>query len=186
MNSVKVLGISTVVSVVVVTGALSFGLFSSGTKVIEREIPKKDLGAIPGNAVEGSYFTIGGIEYAHIKQPWIATTTRVCIIKNPFPNATSTLLSFTAKNTNLVVGANTFDIATTTHLNGFGATSSQAILRGFTVATNEYAATDGVNGSNNIPTLLFPKENLNLRRYATTSAGTDNYTGVCTARFQKL
>jgi hypothetical protein len=179
---------SVVVSIVVVLAG--YFLLPNGTTVnnTTTTIPQENLGAVPGNEINGNYFTVGGVQFASISQSWIATTTRVCIIKNPF-KATTTLMSFTARNTNAVPGVNYFDIATTTHAGGYGSTSTSPILRGVTIAANSYQQTDGVtNGSTraNLPVILGAKETVQFVRYATTTEGTDNYTGVCTATFQKL
>lgn len=181
MDYIKFVAVSVVVSVVV-----AFGVFQTfKTSPTEVPIPQDTLGATPGNSVEGSYFTIGGVDFAHVKTSWIATTSRVCIIKNPFPNATSSLVAFTARNTNTINGANTFDVGTTTHANGYGATSTPKILQGFVIANLKMTGTDGETG-NKLPVLIDKRESINMTRYATGTAGTDNYTGVCQATFMKL
>lgn len=184
-NMKNIVVTSVVVSVVVVLAA--YFVLPRGNTVVNNQIPDNTLGAVPGNEINGNFFTVGGVERAYVKQNWIATTTRVCMIPNPF-RATSTLVSFTARNTNTVAGANSFDISTTTHAGGYGATSSTYILRDFTIPANSYNQTDGyTNGSSaNLPVVISGRESVRLFRSATSTAGTDNYQGICTAIFQKL
>lgn len=94
MDKVKTVVVPAVVALVVA----AVGVVYFAPEPTEVNIPDDQLGAIPGNSVEGKYFTIGGIEYAHVFSPMIATSSVACTFKNPF-NATSTLTQFTASFT---------------------------------------------------------------------------------------
>lgn len=92
MNA-KNLGVSVVVSVVVVI----VGLYFFGGSTVERVIEKENLGAIPGSSIEGKYLTVGGVNMAYITSafPGNASTT-LCTMKNPF-SKDAQLVSFSVK-----------------------------------------------------------------------------------------
>ena|SRR3990167_7963947 len=183
MNNLKNVGVTVVVAVIVTTGLY---LFLQGEQDGGTPIPQEILGAVPGNEINGNYFIVGGVEQAFVKQNWIASTTRVCIIKNPFPNASSTLMSFTARNTNkTVAGVNSFSLSTTTHSNGYGATTTNTIFKDWAIPTLSQTSIDATQ-SGVLPVILAGVEHLKVTRNATSTAGTDNYQGICQATFQKL
>lgn len=190
--------------VLVIVGAIvGVALFVGGTL-----LPKPvTVGAIPGNNIDGNYFTIGGVDYYHIKLPILATTTVLCRVpSNVFGAATSTLVAASLNpgtGTN-PLGAITFDLSTTSSSIGHS-TSSPALARGFSIAaapaipfiwslaTTTNTQTIGVavgangfdGGSSNV--FIRPGEGLTFR-VATGTPGT--YTsflsGTCEVTLRKL
>jgi len=81
-----------------------------GDKVSDIEVPEM-FGAIPGSSIEDKVFSVGGVEFGHVKKTLTATSAIPCLIKNPH-NATATLdkITFYAKTS--FNAATTFDIST--------------------------------------------------------------------------
>ena len=185
MNNLKSGGIAVVVSVVVV----SLGLFFyGGSTTTERVIEKENLGAIPGNNIEGKYIIIGGVELAYVSMPMIATSSVPCVTKNPF-NATSTIIQFSAIFTDTVtdiagVPAMDFSTSTNAYLN---ATSTTPLVANWPIKSNSSDEflwrAQTVTGETHYT--LRANHYIGLKN-ATTSPGVDTYTGYCTATFQKL
>lgn len=181
MENLKNVGIAIVVSAVVV--ALGFTLLNKPT---EQAIPPKQLGAVPGNSIEGKYFTVGGVERAYVYMPAIATSSVPCVTKNPF-SATSTLLSFTARFTDTVTDTTRgMDLATSSNAY-LSATSSSPIVVNWQEPSN--AAMDflwaGQTTTGYAHYSLKPTQYIGLK-VATATPGDDTFTGYCTAVFQKL
>jgi len=65
-------------------------------QVIERVV-EKQIGAVPGNSVDGREWSVGGVNKIFDSQNFKSATSTFCVIKPP--TATSTLIEFTAKNT---------------------------------------------------------------------------------------
>src|SRR3990167_9839780 len=92
MNNLKIVGISLVVSALV--GVVGFSFYPTSPND-DRPIPQDNLGAVPGNSIEGKYFTVGGVEFANVRMNAIATSSVPCVTKNPF-NGDAAIKSFTA------------------------------------------------------------------------------------------
>lgn len=184
MNNLKSLGITVVTSVVVV----ALGFFFFGGSTTERVIEKEQLGAIPGNNIEGKFVTIGGVELAYVKMPMIATSSVPCVTKNPF-NATSTLVRFTAVFTDMITdGAGIPGMDFSTSSNAYlSATSTTPLVANWRFTSNtpdEFVyAPSTVTGDSHYT--LGVKQSVGLKN-ATTTPGVDTFVGNCTAVFQKL
>lgn|SRR3990167_3335371 len=167
--------------------------------------PSERLGAIPGDTVTGSYFSIGGVEMAYLSAVISATSSVPCSFGNPF-TSTSSIMSFSARFTDTPVAATTLDLSTSS-TKALIATSATKLIHARSVKANGadyllwqpgtnntttpavyYAPTDGVS-----PYILRadPKDYLGLK-VATSTPGnstgsnTDIYAGSCSAVFQRL
>lgn len=95
----------------------------------------QSYGATPGNSVDGKYFSIGGQQFYRTSFPVTATSSVLCSVQNPFPNATTTVL---ANGTGInvtagILGANTFDVSTSSTAY---ASSTPAFSRGVSVPSS--------------------------------------------------
>lgn len=95
-------------------------------------------GAIPGNNIDGSYFTVGGINYYYGRQTMAATSSSVCVFPNPFGSATSSIVRFqsqisSSSATGIGIAALKFDLSTTTAAGGYGS-STPALIYGHSLA----------------------------------------------------
>ena len=171
----------------------------------------RNLGAIPGDVVDGIFFSIGGNRRAYKEFPISATSSAICAFQNPF-NATSSIVSAGLVITRGVTGDNNFDISTTTNDFKFGS-STPALVYGHLLqslkqqsvpwrpnGTTTSVGTIGVaagtpfrgvlpgltnSGASNY--ILGPNEWVTWR-IATSSAGTfaTPFAGTCTIQLEKL
>lgn len=192
MDNLKNVSISVAVSVVVAVLAIVTSLTFLNRPIEQVSIPPAQLGAMPGNQIEGQYFTIGGVEYAHVRMANDATSSVPCMTKNPF-SATSTLVSFTARFTQTPTDQAAYnqdmDIATSSSSDFWpgSATSSQSIVNDVKLPSN---GSKLITWNNNSVTgaahnYFKPGDYLGAKM-ATNTPGVDYFTGVCTAVFQKL
>ncbi len=138
------------------------------------------------DAVDNPYVSIGGVRTAYISQSLNATSSYVCIIRNPF-NATSTLLSFSMKVASTSVLANQkVSLSTTTVANGFGTSSPFLVVdRTIAIPSDSFAWVGGLASTTNsrlldrnggtttgesMGALIKPSEYINVA-IATTSIG---------------
>ena len=131
------------------------------------------LGAIPGNEVNGNIFIVGGLDKAYFRTGFSAASSTMCGFRNPF-QATSSIQSYSVQITRGVLGANSFDIATSSVR---GATSSPALMAAVQVAT---LVTDSYSGvPNSATTTLINGDGgevlAGLKRSANGTAGVSNY-----------
>ncbi len=215
MEKLKVAG-----GIVALTIAVSIGTVYFYPPNIEvtnnvREIPKEQLGAIPGDEVSGNYFTVGGVEFASVSRRMVNASS-TCAFKNPF-NATSTITSFNAgfRNVDTAAIAVQFSISTSTEADLWNATtpatSTPALVFEHQVGTAPalnniswfpnlrastsvgtaqtgklFIASDYLEGSS--PFFLRNGEYVGLAA-ATSSRGaptTQMYSGTCSATFQRM
>ncbi len=196
--------VSVVVSVLVVL--VAFYLFG-GSTVVNNTVERVSdaIGAVPGNVVDSRNFSIGGVDTYNERQAMAATSTSICVFKNPY-TATSTLVRFTAGITgNLTKAEQTFDLSTTSANGGFGSSSPALATRFSTLErslvwtpgnatttagdTKVMASFNSSTGASNI--VIRPNEYVTLRMatssgMATVAHGTNSVTGSCSAVFQKL
>jgi len=112
--------------------ACSLGLESACVKAAESVVPA--LGAIPGNVLP-RIIDYEGQQVAYYYRN-IAASSTLCFYQNPC-GATSTIVSANLQITRGVLGANTFDIATST--TDFGS-STPALVFAATIPTGENAS----------------------------------------------
>lgn len=184
MENLKNASIAVVVSVVVVV--LGFTLLNKPT---EQAIPPQQLGAVPGNSIEGKYFTVGGVERAYVRMEVIATSSVPCVTKNPF-SASSTLVQWTAhfSDTPTDQAAYNQDMDFATSTNAYlNATSSQSIINDIPLASDKQKSVTWYNtNTGQSPKYLMRATDYVGMKMATNTPGVDLFTGVCTAIFQKL
>ena len=129
----KTLGISAVVAAVVaIVVALTFSpRIDVDAIVAQVKAQVANLGAIPGNSVDGREFSVGGITYIHAKTSIIASSSVPCYFPpSVLGNSTTTLLSASMSPVSSgFVGTVTFDLSTTTGVGGY-ATSAPALAYG--------------------------------------------------------
>jgi len=106
------------------------------TKIVKEDlsstVPK--FGAVSTlNQVDNPYVSINGIQQYYYNQPMSATSSVLCSLANPF-NATSTLVSYSAVTTVNLLGAQSFDISTSS--TAF-ASSSLALVRAYNTPTGQ-------------------------------------------------
>lgn len=191
--------VSGLVAIVAVVVGVTF-MKPAGT-VEYRDIPEENLGATPGNVVEGNYFTVGGVEMAYLSGSF-ASTTNVCLFKNPFPSASTTITRFTAIGTSPYVGSANVKIALATSTlatphgatAGVGTSTTQLFneitvtaAKGFEVVWSPETYLPQANSTGY--SILSPGHTLALR--VATSNNAVNVSGKqmrtrCTATFQKL
>ena len=134
MNNLKTVGIALVVSALVAVVGSSFLPTSQ-----ERNILDKDLGAIPGDNVEGNFFTVGGVKMAYMRSSISATSSsltsnRLCSFKNPFAGNAS-LVEFSVNISTTSVTAQKISIATSSTVD-IRATSTPALVWEYPQAAN--------------------------------------------------
>ena len=90
---------------------------------------RKNL-TVTGTTTLYQYYSAGGIDYANVQVSFpAATSTYLCIQPNPwFGTGTSSLVSFMARITRGVLGANTMSLSTTSASGGYGSSSPAFIL----------------------------------------------------------
>lgn len=125
---------------VIVSALLGAGLLIGGFLLNGNGTKVPGLGSIGGDLAPNGYYTLNGVEHWSGTQGFMATSSSVCVFNNPFPNATSTIVSFSAgisssspTGTGISVGANQFDLSTTTAVGGYGS-STPALIYGHIVA----------------------------------------------------
>lgn len=138
-----------------------------------------------------AYYVRGGVDYADAQVAFTSTSSSPAIIRNPwFGTATSTIDVGLAQITSGILGANTFDISTTTNCTGGNASSTPALVYGHSVATGAVdtvswhptstttkpalpylADYTGVGADGSSPFILRSNECISLR-IATSSPGT--------------
>ena len=198
-NLLKVLGGALVV--------VFLGVSAFKTNTVNVNLPQDNttFGATPTlDGVDFPRVSINGNVTYFANQNFAATSTRLCRIKNPLA-ATSTIVSFTARVTSGILGANTFSLGTSSSAAQGYATSTPALMFEHTVATGAQdqvywnpllssattslkllPAMNPTTGENNA--ILGPNEYLVLALGSTT-AGTVNavyYSGYCQAELKKL
>lgn len=120
--------------VLVVVGALVGALLLGAGAFLNKLSVQHPAGSVTGPAVDGQYFTIGGMDYYHFRMPITASSTVPCYVpSNRFGAATSTIVSASLTANTNGLGAVTLDFSTTTSAGGFG-TSSPALERAFSIA----------------------------------------------------
>ena len=169
----------------------------------------RNLGAIPGDSVDGNFWTVGGNKRYYTQVPVAATSSAICAIQNPF-NATSSIVSAGLIITRGVTGNNTFDISTTTNDFKFGSSTPALVYaepltsltqksvpwkpnatttsNAVTGATNPFRGVlAGLTNTGASNYFLGPNEWVTWR-IATSSAGTfaTPFAGTCTLQLEKL
>lgn len=86
-----VIGISAAVALILSILAITNPVTNVVERVVEREV-----GAIPGNEISSPSIVVNGVETFQYTQTWKTGTSTLCVFKAPA--ATSTLVSFKAKN----------------------------------------------------------------------------------------
>lgn len=171
-------------------------------------------GSIGGDLAPNGYYSLNGVQMWSGIQGFMATSSSVCVFANPFPNATSSLVSFSAvisssspTGTGISVGQNQFDLSTTTAVGGYGS-STPAFIYGHVVAagatgdtvwftTNRFASTTvaantlfsdrGPTLDGSSPFILTGTQKLSYRIASGTPATfTTYYVGRCSATIQKF
>lgn len=194
MNTQKILIGATVVLSLVVVG-LSFRPINVNINSGESTRP----GAVPTlDGVDNPYTTIGGQKTAFVGKTLIATSSSVCVIKNPY--ATTTLvMEFGMDIATNGIGTINGYLSTTSVAGGFGS-STPAIVGPYSVvggslvywtpssSTSSPALLPGINnltGQSNF--VLQPNESLTFR-LATSTPGiyTTYLVGSCSATFKSF
>lgn len=182
---------------------LVFGvLYTKSQQVIKVTVTSPEqsqspsFGAVPTlDGVDNPFVSIGGLRQYYYSQPMAATSSVACSIKNPF-NATSTVLNYTAALSANRLGAQQFDVSTSTTVLG---SSTPALIRVATGAalipgawawlpnSSSTATLLDTNLNGTSPIVLAPYEYLNLRySTGTPSAFTTYNTGRCSGVIQAL
>ena len=123
------------------------------------------LGAVSTlDGIDLPFVSIGGLKEYHFSAPLTATSSFICVLKNPY-NATTSIESIGAESTNAgIAAANTLYVSTST--TAFG-TSSPAMINGFAMGTGQWTAVMQKNtGTSSADTTVFNGMNSN---------GTSNY-----------
>ena len=171
----------------------------------------RSLGSIPGDIVDGIFFSIGNNKRAYKEFPISATSSAICAFQNPF-NSTSSIVSAGINITRGVTGDNNFDISTTTNDFKFGsstpalvyghllqslkqqsvpwrpnATSTSNAVTGASLTNPFRGVLPGLTSTGVSNYILGPNEWVTWR-IATSSAGTfaTPYAGTCTIELEKL
>ena len=199
---------NTFVALIVIT-VLTIGayFFPTGNTVVQKVTER--LGAVSTlDGVDSSYVKINGVETAYVSQAINATSTMLCNIQNPY-SASSTLLSFSMRVTDGVLGANNVSVSTSSLSYGSSTpvlvldhvlpSNSTSILawvpngatstRSFTGAFADSRILPSINGTNGgTYNLINSGEFVVARLSTTTGAGdlADYYDGQCSAVFQKI
>ena len=209
METVKNVGTVVIISAIV-AGGIVF-VFNGGTEVVrEIRIPSDQLGAIPGSEIDGNYFTIGGVEFAHITMQAVPTSSAPCVVKNPW-NATSTLTFFSASFSDAPVDLTpSLDLSTSTNAY-LSATNTPAFISNFAFTSDSVndliwqlgassATSSNLDGQVLIsqknptdgatPILIKSGEFVGLKNGTSTPGPSQTtkskFVGQCTASFRKL
>lgn len=160
-------------------------------------VTNKIVGAVPTlDGVDFPFTKIGGLREYNYSQAIMATSSVICSTKI---TATSTLKAYTVLGLTNGLGAQTFDVSTSSTAYG---TSSPAYIRGYSTgatgfalvwgngATTTNASLIGGTVSNNVgnsDNVIFPNQYVNVK-IATSTAGTfgSYFTGRCSGKFQEL
>ena len=200
-NNVKNILVSVVTAVIVVGLAFMFvQQDNQGTP-----IPQEQLGATPGNVVEGKYFTVGGVEYAYVSQGMYATSSVPCAFRSPFATATTSaqlarLVSFSAQFSDTMLATHVVSLSTSTHP-VLAATSSKSLVFEYplpsssaasffweanqTGSTTKLYEPQDMPADGSSPFFLRANESIGLK-IATSTPGGDKVAGRCAAVFQKI
>ncbi len=204
MNKNTILGIVILIAVVI-TGYIVV------TKPAPQPINNQIGGAVTGPNSDSAIQTINGINYYYANVNMEGTTTSICRIKNLL-NATSTILSFTAKTTSTSSASvnNGFnkaffaDLSTSTvALNGGNGSSSPAIVRYHsfaqtpdtfvwqpsattTIGNSTFQGLVGINVDGSSNYYLRPGEDITLVVATGTPGVMVGPTGRCTAVLQQI
>ena len=203
MNTYKVLTISIVAALVVSIGILYVSPVKTTREIIEK------FGAIPGNVLDHTCFTYGDVTRCSFARSLTATSSHLCSILNPV-SATSTIESYGLLITRGVVGANQFEISTSTAAYGTSTTALMAVsiptgasgtfagrpntststisinTLGVSILPELERSGNGVTGVTNY--ILGPTQYVNFRLATSTYNGTfaSPYLGTCYLELQKL
>lgn len=178
-----------------------------GQTVVQQVAPS--LGAVPTlDAVDNPYTSIGGRKRFYWNVPITATSSVICAVKNPYGKATTTVDNVAVNITGGILGANKFDISTTSNTSGYGS-STPAFVAGRPVPSTALASfgfnpgqsttthslspttrdiiLPSIDGQGGFTNILGPDEWLSVR-ISTTSPGTFStyYSGTCSGEFTKL
>ena len=134
MENKKVLWIGVMVAIVIAALGLQFP-----------KVQQAVLGAVPTlDGVDNPYYSIGGVRFFNYRQNISATSSVICIQRNPF-TGTSTLESYSVQVTsNGIAAAQNLYVSTTTGTAGYGS-STPAIMSGFAAGTGQFTAIWGGN-----------------------------------------
>lgn len=196
-----------------IVGVISALVVVLGAGYLKAPPADLSLGAIPGNEVQGDVLIVGGLEKAYVRRAFTATSSVLCSIRNPFFGATSTIESFSAVFSRGVLGANLFDVSTTSNTLGYGS-SSPALIAAHNIPSTDKpvivfqknaSTTSSVNTGNDGGTVLAglnastgltgisnyilgPREFLTMRLSTSTIRGefAAPYQGTCTAEFKRI
>ncbi len=218
MNSNKYLWVSLIVVAIIAIGAYFFPkqvaelVGNSGTRFpngISADTTSPSAGQVRGttltatatttlgSAGTATYYTIGGVDYADVQVAIAATSTYACIIQNPFPSATSTIVSWITDITAGNTGATTYDLSTTSAANGFGSSSpalvfAHAVQSGTTETMSYYPSATTTNvqkiggpGDGSIFNLMSPGNFLSMRIATGTPSPYTAYQGTCSLTVKK-
>ena len=198
----KNLILSAVVALVV-AGVIVVGFYPRvNVNALAQEVIAKvqeALGAVPGTDIDSTVLSVGGMRLGFVKTSIVATSSRLCAIKNPIGATTTVESAGVLITSNGIADAQLLSISTST--TAF-ASSTTAFVYEYSLAASvqnhvawspQAATTTNVNlikgfdstGRNNY--ILGPTEWLTFR-IATGTAGTfaNYYVGNCTASFQEI
>lgn len=183
--------------IVIAIIAIIGNFLPTGKSVVERVTEK--LGAVPTlDGIDHKYVKINGVETAYVSQPINATSTMLCNIPNPY-TSTTTVLSFSMRITDGILGANNLSVSTSSTYYG---SSTPVFVLDHSVpseSTDSFAWQPGASttnvrilAANGSPDgrdyhFLRSGEFLVVRLATTTGAGAlgDYYDGVCSGVFQR-
>jgi hypothetical protein len=142
-----------------------------------------NLGAVSSPVITSQFFSVGGVEFAAVKQTMRKATSTLCSIKNPFGGATSTLQSLdyqittgTSTAATIVASVSTLAYATSTTSN---IVAAQSVASG---AQDSMSDTFGASVSQ----ADISPNNYVLMKVETYAAGGWTYTGKCQAVFRAM
>jgi hypothetical protein len=181
----KKIVIALVTAVIAVVGTIILG----PTKTVERPTPVGAVSSLDG--VDNAYVSIAGNKSHNFSIGIAATSSIVCSVKNPY-TGTSTLTNFRMGVISVGgLGAQVFDLSTSTSFYGSGATygsSTSPFLTNVKAPASAYAIVyyPTSSASGNSPQ-VGPGQYVNVRiATATPTAFTTYYSGTCSGEFYAI
>lgn len=178
-------------SVVVAIFALVFAGIAMFKHDSPASTPVQQFGGVPTlDGVDNPYMSLNGNRTYFQNQPIMASSTRLCSIKNPL-QATSTITELSVQITGSgILGANAYSISTSTTAFASSTTyfvldhniptnSSDSMVWSPNVTATSRLLSSSADGKNNI--IVLPNEYLNVNMATTTGAGAlaAYYQGTC-------